>query len=157
MSNFQIKQVDTGVFRGPRPSSIGDFMVLQKMGVRTILNLERGWFEALHGRVNEEFTRAEIAKITPLHVELSDLLPPAQSIMASILSILQNPEYRPVYVHCLHGVDRTGFVCAAYRGRVQGWTYPTAMREMLDLGFHNWAYWWWKGSLKQYFYGSKAK
>ena len=44
----------------------------------------------------------------------------------------------PVFVHCLHGADRTGTMCAAYRVVVDGWTKQQAIDEMTKggYGFH---------------------
>ncbi len=42
---------------------------------------------------------------------------------------------KPVLVHCRHGADRTGAVCAAYRVAVAGWTPQDALAEMTGGGF----------------------
>ena len=42
----------------------------------------------------------------------------------------------PVLVHCQHGADRTGTMCAVYRIAVDGWTKKEAIREMRDGGFN---------------------
>ena len=45
---------------------------------------------------------------------------------------------KKVYIHCLHGSDRTGFMCAAYRMVVQGWTADEAVEEYTkgSFGYH---------------------
>jgi hypothetical protein len=53
----------------------------------------------------------------------------------------------PLYVHCLHGQDRTGLGVAAYRVTYGGWTKAQAEVEMLACGFHKslvGLWWWWK-------------
>ena len=44
----------------------------------------------------------------------------------------------PVFLHCLHGSDRTGCMVAAYRVRVQGWSKKDAIKEMTEgpFGLH---------------------
>jgi tyrosine-protein phosphatase SIW14 len=42
----------------------------------------------------------------------------------------------PVYVHCLHGQDRTGLVIGVWRVLFQGWTVNEAYAEMIKYGFH---------------------
>ena len=42
---------------------------------------------------------------------------------------------RPVLVHCYHGADRTGLLCAAYRVLIEEWTIDEAVREMVLGGF----------------------
>ena len=44
----------------------------------------------------------------------------------------------PVLVHCLHGADRTGLVCAVYRILFENWTREDAIAELTlgGFGFH---------------------
>ena len=41
----------------------------------------------------------------------------------------------PVLVHCQHGADRTGSMCALYRIMRQGWKVEDAITEMKDGGY----------------------
>ena len=41
----------------------------------------------------------------------------------------------PVLVHCLHGADRTGLVCAVYRILFEGWSREDAIAELTGGGF----------------------
>jgi protein tyrosine/serine phosphatase len=43
---------------------------------------------------------------------------------------------RPVFMHCVHGKDRTGAMAAIYRIEVSGWTSQQAIAEMDRLGFN---------------------
>ncbi len=54
------------------------------------------------------------------------------------LQIVTDPTRVPVLVHCKHGADRTGTLCALYRIAVQGWTKEEALGEMTEggYGFH---------------------
>ena len=49
--------------------------------------------------------------------------------------IVTNPKRIPVLVHCQHGADRTGIICALYRIIIQGWTKEDAIKEMNQGGF----------------------
>ena len=42
-------------------------------------------------------------------------------------------------VHCWHGADRTGMMCAVYRLAVEGWTKEEAIEELTEggYGFHS--------------------
>ena len=40
-----------------------------------------------------------------------------------------------MFVHCQHGSDRTGTMCALYRIAVCGWTKEDALKEMQEGGF----------------------
>lgn len=51
-------------------------------------------------------------------------------------------------IHCEHGEDRTGLICAVYRVTHDHWTKAQAEKEMIANGFHKeeLALWgWWKG------------
>ncbi|MBN2210712.1 MAG: dual specificity protein phosphatase family protein, partial [Sedimentisphaerales bacterium] len=54
------------------------------------------------------------------------------------LEIVSDPERQPVLVHCQHGADRTGTMCAMYRIVIEGWPKEEALREMTlgGFGFH---------------------
>jgi hypothetical protein len=60
---------------------------------------------------------------------------PERKEAVRFLQIATNPDRTPVLVHCQHGADRTGSMCALYRVAVQGWTKEKAIREMTDGGF----------------------
>ena len=46
-----------------------------------------------------------------------------------------------MFVHCQHGADRTGVMCAAYRVVVDGWTKQQAIDEMTQGGFNFHSVW----------------
>ncbi|HMP15513.1 MAG TPA: tyrosine-protein phosphatase [Gemmatales bacterium] len=55
------------------------------------------------------------------------------------LQILSDPiTYpRPILVHCLAGIHRTGVMAALYRMEIQGWSKEHALAEMKALGYDN--------------------
>jgi protein tyrosine phosphatase len=61
---------------------------------------------------------------------------PEKKEIVRFLQIVSNPKRTPVLVHCLHGADRTGTMCAVYRIAVQGWTKDEAIREMTEGGYN---------------------
>jgi protein tyrosine/serine phosphatase len=52
---------------------------------------------------------------------------PEEEEMIKVLQILMDPNRTPVFVHCQHGADRTGLICAAYRLVICGWTKEEAI------------------------------
>jgi tyrosine-protein phosphatase SIW14 len=134
-------QVSPGLYRGGRPSE-GDVAALREMGVNTILDLEGGLFVAETAPVERERHWAAAAGIDFEHVPLGPLGAPRADRFDAALAVLTDPNRRPVFVHCHAGVDRTGFVVAAYRVKVEGWTPEQAYEEMVRLGFHSSLFWW---------------
>jgi protein tyrosine phosphatase len=63
---------------------------------------------------------------------------PEEDDAVRFLQIVANPRRDPVLVHCQHGADRTGTMCALYRVAVQGWSKKEAVEEMSqgEFGFH---------------------
>jgi protein tyrosine phosphatase (PTP) superfamily phosphohydrolase (DUF442 family) len=98
---------------------------LKHMGVETIVNLR-----SFHS------DRDEIGK-TGLgyeHIYMKAWHPERKEVVR-FLRIVTNPKRTPVLVHCLHGADRTGTMCALYRVAVQGWKKEAALKEMTEGGF----------------------
>jgi protein tyrosine/serine phosphatase len=65
--------------------------------------------------------------MTPLNIEDKDVI--------RFLQIVTDSNCTPVFVHCQHGADRTGTMCAIYRIAVQGWSKDNAIEEMTKGGF----------------------
>ena len=59
--------------------------------------------------------------------------------VVDFLRVVTAKERQPVFVHCLHGADRTGMMMAIYRMVVQGWSKDEAIEEMTQggYGFHS--------------------
>lgn len=56
--------------------------------------------------------------------------------MIAVLKVLRTVEADgPVLIHCQHGADRTGLVCALYRVVYQGWSKAAALDELQHGGF----------------------
>lgn len=60
---------------------------------------------------------------------------PEDDDIVRFLQIVTDKTRWPVFVHCQHGSDRTGTMCAIYRIAVQGWSKDEAIREMTQGGF----------------------
>lgn len=54
-----------------------------------------------------------------------------------VITVMTNPEYQPVFIHCKLGEDRTGALVAIYRMDVEGWTVSEAETEMQAFGFND--------------------
>ncbi|HOX07168.1 MAG TPA: tyrosine-protein phosphatase [Planctomycetota bacterium] len=123
-------KVSETLYRGEQPTPEG-FTELKKLGIKTVVNL-RG----LHSDKDEikeskvEGLAAEHIRFQTWHAEDEDVI--------KFLKTAGDPAKAPVFVHCMHGSDRTGLMCAIYRVVVQGWSKEEALEEMTKgpYGFH---------------------
>lgn len=136
-----IAQVDTNLWRGPRPNSAA---ALRWSGIDLVVNLESGFYEFSHLEVDQEREFLQTNGIEMVHIKMNAILCPSYDNVASALAAIDSG--RKVYVHCKDGVDRTGCVVACYRVHVQGWSPGAAIKEMHSMGFHL-RYWYWLPSL----------
>ncbi len=119
-----LHRVSDRLYRGAQPTAEG-MKRLHEMGVKTVINLR-----AFHS------DRDEIGD-TPLayaHIRMIAVFPEEDEIVHA-LRILNDAERAPVFVHCMHGADRTGVVIAMYRIVMEGWTKDAAIDEMIHGGF----------------------
>ena len=120
-----LHKVSDNLYRSAQPTAQG-MKNLKQMGIETVVNLR-----SFHS------DRDEIGK-TGLgyeHIYMKAWHPERKEVVR-FLQIVTNPKRTPVLVHCLHGADRTGTMCAVYRIAVQGWTKDEAVREMTEGGFN---------------------
>ncbi len=136
-------KINQEIYRGPRPK---DLKTLRRFGIDTIISLQSGWFQLLN---EDKYERQFPSDFGIRHYELgsSDIWPPEPWVVEKCLFLMK--QERCIYMHCKSGVDRTGFIAAVYRMRVQGWSYNAAVAEWIDLGRHPW-FWWWGRELKKY-------
>ena len=129
VANFAV--VDDGprgaVYRGAQPSAAG-IQTLKSRGVRTVIDLRDD--ARRDARRNVESAGLRYINI-PTNAAVTD---PAK-IRAFLDAMATAP--RPVFVHCLHGRDRTGLEIAVYRIVVQVWSRDAALRELYAYGY-NW-------------------
>lgn len=138
-----ITQVAEGIWRGPRPTAC-NFQELKKLGVKTILNLEDDMEAVEAERLRRPFNMRFI------NVPMSEIKRPMVYDLRLVTTpYLADKSLHPIFVHCKHGQDRTGYVIAAYRMLAQGWTFKQAYQECKDMGHAWYLYWYWQKSLKE--------
>jgi len=119
-----LHRVSDGLYRGAQPNAAG-MIQLKAMGVKTVVNLRK--FHSDRDEIGETGLAYEHIYINPLHPEDEDVV--------RFLQIATDASRRPVFVHCQHGSDRTGLMCAAFRVAVQGWSKQEAIAEWTQGGF----------------------
>jgi protein tyrosine/serine phosphatase len=99
------------------------------MGIKTVLNLR-------HRHGDGEKRLVESAGLRYERIALASNDTPRSEQVARFLEIVRDPSLRPLYVHCQHGVDRTGAMMAVYRIEDEGWSNPEAFAEMEFFDAH---------------------
>jgi protein tyrosine/serine phosphatase len=125
-------EVNGKLYRGAQPLP-GGLQRLSELGVKTIINL-RGKGES----VGSEEKEARALGLRFFNVPFGRAGRPRDADMKRVLSIINTPEYQPVFVHCKQGADRTGTVIAIYRIVHDGWTDQQAKAEANRYGLHFW-------------------
>jgi protein tyrosine/serine phosphatase len=126
-------QVNDQLYRGAQPKT-GGFEELTRLGIKTVVNLS-GKGEGV--AAEEAQTRNQGLRYFNFPLKRSGR--PRDADIERILSIINTPQYQPVFVHCKEGVDRTGTVIAVYRIAHDGWTSQAARTEAERYGMHAWA------------------
>lgn len=125
-----LHRISDGLYRGAQPMAEG-FRELRKMGVRTVVNLRS--FHSDRDEAGEAGLAYEHSAMKAWHPEDEDVV--------RFLQIVTDPARTPVFVHCQHGADRTGIMCAICRMAVQGWSGDEAVEEMREGGFGHHRIW----------------
>jgi len=117
-------KVSDALYRSAQPTAQG-MKNLKALGVKTVVNLR-----SFHSDRDEIGT----TRLGYEHIYMKAWHPEEKEVVR-FLRIVTDPKRTPVLVHCQHGADRTGTMCAVYRVVVQGWTTKEALREMREGGF----------------------
>lgn len=140
---LRFRQVDQGVWAGGRPGQAG-LEELAAAGIRTVIDLEGGWWHNPTDTVAAEERAARALGMNFISLPMHPWFVPKAAQVDSALKLMRDPSLQPVYVHCNHGKDRTGIVEGAYRVCYQGWTPDQAFAEMLQNGFNRYFLYRWK-------------
>jgi protein tyrosine/serine phosphatase len=119
-----LHKVSETLYRSAQPTAEG-IKNLKAYGIKTIINLRS--FHSDKDEIKDTSLDYEHIYMKAWHPEIKEAV--------RFLKIVTDPKRTPVLVHCQHGADRTGTMCAIYRVAIQGWTKEEAMREMREGGF----------------------
>jgi tyrosine-protein phosphatase SIW14 len=117
-------KVSDSLYRGAQPTAEG-FVALKAMGIKTVVNLRA--FHSDQSILGDTGLGYEQIPMKTWEV--------GEGEITRFLQIVTDPARQPVFVHCQHGSDRTGTMCAVYRIAVQGWSKDEAIEEMREGGF----------------------
>ena len=132
-------QINKSYYRGSQPKA-ADFAALRKLGIRTVIDLQKNGSE-------QETDWVQDAGMRFFRIPLSASRPATAEQTEYFLKLVSDPNYWPVYVHCAAGRHRTGAMTAIYRITFDHWTADQAYEEMKKYGFFPFLN---HGSLKDY-------
>lgn len=157
------REVSPGIYRGGRPDFVA-LPLLQNYHMKTVIDLQGGdasipLMEAFEPGEKPKMIARERALSLQLGFQFFNY--PLSSIknvdakedqmIRQILLVMSDPRNQPVFVHCEHGVDRTGLIIALYRVFYEGWSADDAHDEMMKLGHGNLGNQILTGALDRYF------
>ena len=117
-------KVNESYFRGAQPVG-SDYEDLAKLGVKTVINLigDSDLDATEPSSVQEQGMRY-------VAIPMSTRQAPTTDQLQKFLTIVNDPESQPVYVHCVGGRHRTGVMTAVYRMMKDGISGAEAFNEM---------------------------
>ncbi len=122
LPNFH--KVSDDLYRGAQPTAEG-MRQLKELGIKTVINLRS--MHSDRNKLGQTGLAYEHINMTTWNPETVDVV--------RFLQIVTDSNCTPIFVHCQHGADRTGTMCAVYRIAVQGWSKDEAIEEMTKGGF----------------------
>ncbi|MBN1533710.1 MAG: tyrosine-protein phosphatase [Spirochaetes bacterium] len=117
-------RVSETFYRGAQPSTEG-MRELKRLGITTVINLRANHSD--RQALGDTGLRYIYLPMTAWNPEYRDVI--------RFLKVVTDPVNQPVFLHCMHGADRTGMLTAVYRMTVMGWPREKAISEMKEGGF----------------------
>ena len=117
-------KVSDVLYRGAQPTEKG-INELKKLGIKTIINLRS--FHSDSDKIAKNEINYIHLYVKTWHIEKKEII--------KFLEIVSDTSMTPVFLHCQHGADRTGTMCAIYRIIKQNWTKSEAIDEMVNGGY----------------------
>ncbi len=132
-------RINDHIYRGGQPKD-DEYKELAAMGIKTVLDLREDAERYARGS-------AEGAGLRYINLRLNAKRPPTMEESNRFLSLVNDRQNLPVFVHCAGSRHRTGVLIAVYRMEIDGWNADRAYREMKDFKFYSrWGY----GEMKEY-------
>jgi protein tyrosine/serine phosphatase len=121
-------KLSDALYRGAQPDDVG-FASLKQLGVRSVINLRT---------FHSDRSECKQNGLKYFHITMQAWEGEDEELV-EFLRVVADPGNQPVFVHCMHGADRTGVVSAVYRMAIQGWSKEDAIEEMTEggYGFHH--------------------
>ena len=108
LERFALVDNDKQIYRGSQPNKL-HIQLLKSMGIKTIINLRK---EEPIQRIKER-RRCEKHGIKYIGFPFFGIYGFDEKFVNSVVDAMYNTN-EPIYIHCLHGRDRTSVMCASY-------------------------------------------
>lgn len=118
LKNFHMVH-DQVLYRSAQPSA-AQMQWLEGAGFKSVINLR-------HFHSDKDELRG--TSLRGFHIIFATLWPEKRDV-EEFYKIVTDSRNWPCLVHCMHGSDRTGMMCALYRCDVMDWDLNAAIREM---------------------------
>jgi protein tyrosine phosphatase (PTP) superfamily phosphohydrolase (DUF442 family) len=131
--------VDKTVYRGAMPHTPKAFDRLKNhYGVDTLIDL-RGLETTPKAHIEFEQAYAKHHGMQVVHIPMNTQDKPSEQEVDLLLDTLEQAERdgRKVYIHCRHGIDRTGVMTAVWE-MYKGKTRDEAFANMKKYGYNSW-------------------
>ena len=129
------------LLRGPRPEDETKLRQwVRDHGITKIIAVDDFHDDEYEGR--REKVWAEAAGVQFVHYPMHHYMGPSAAQLSEALEHLLGQPGQRVYVHCKYGMDRTGFVVAAYRMAVENSSAEEALREAYEFGHSGFLFFW---------------
>ncbi|HEY9684666.1 MAG TPA: dual specificity protein phosphatase family protein [Oculatellaceae cyanobacterium] len=126
----RLTAVTPWLWRGAQPSK-DTLLELGQAGIRTVINLR--WSADSLWNERQWILETDMNYIV---IPLTYIALPTRAQVHQFLSVLDDRKNHPIFVHCQHGVDRTGMMLAIWRIARDNWSADEAYDEMRAAGFH---------------------
>ena len=138
-----LHKVSDKLYRSAQPTAEG-MTNLVALGIKTVVNLRDNHSDS--DEIGDLPLKARRIEIFTANMK--------DKYVDEFLSFVDDTNAVPVLVHCQHGADRTGTMCAMYRILREGWTADDAIDEMKNGGFGYHSVW---GNLPRFIRKSAEK
>jgi protein tyrosine phosphatase (PTP) superfamily phosphohydrolase (DUF442 family) len=119
-----LHKVSDKLYRSAQPTAEG-MTNLVALGIKTVVNLR-------HSHSDSDEIGGLPLKAHRIEIFTGNM---KDKYVTDFLAVLDDTNAVPVLVHCQHGADRTGTLCAMYRILREGWTADAAIDEMTNGGY----------------------
>lgn len=119
-----LHKINDSLYRSAQPTAEG-MTNLVSLGIKTVVNLRDNHSD--DDEIGDLPLKAKRIEIFTANMK--------EKYVDEFLAVVTDTNAVPVLVHCQHGADRTGTMCAMYRIMCENWSVDDAIDEMQNGGF----------------------